>query len=182
MGFELVDIQEKIPSICVGLRYASYDNVIGRILYKINRCYVLAPTAEALEKVQQDLAKIGLGLKVWDGYRPLSIQWRFWHYLPDEHYVADPRKGGRHTRGTAVDVTLVTKDKQELPMPSDFDDFTPKAHRGYMGASQEAIQNRQLLQEVMEKNGFIGLPTEWWHFDLEGWEKYPPLDVQFPIG
>jgi len=97
--------------------------------------------------------------------------------VPDERYVSDPRKGGRHTRGTAVDLTLVTKDGQELPMPSAFDDFSEKAHRNYMGATPEEIGNRELLQTVMEKHGFIGLPTEWWHFDLVGWENYPPIDI-----
>jgi D-alanyl-D-alanine dipeptidase len=90
--------------------------------------------------------------------------------------VSDPRKGGRHTRGTAVDLTLITQNGEELPMPSGFDDFSEKAHRTYMDCSPEEIKNRELLEEIMEKHGFVGLPTEWWHFDLVGWEAYPPID------
>lgn len=122
--------------------------------------------------VQEELESIGLGLKIWDGFRPMAVQWKFWELVPDERYVSDPRKGGRHTRGTAVDVTLITKEGQELIMPSSFDDFSEKAHRNYQGASVEAIQNRELLEKVMEKHGFVGIPSEWWHFDFVGWEDY----------
>jgi D-alanyl-D-alanine dipeptidase len=120
---------------------------------------------------------MGLGLKVWDGFRPMAAQWKFWELVPDERYVSDPRKGGRHTRGTAVDLTLITKEGQELLMPSEFDDFSEKAHRDYKEAPLEAIWNRELLREVMESHGFEGLPSEWWHFDLKGWKDYPPLDL-----
>jgi D-alanyl-D-alanine dipeptidase len=73
---------------------------------------------------------------------------------------------------------LITKDGQELEMPSDFDDFSEKAHQDYMGASDKSIHNREFLREVMERHGFIGLPTEWWHFDLNGWQNYPPIDFE----
>jgi hypothetical protein len=62
-------------------------------------------------------------------------------------------------------------------MPSDFDDFSERAHRNYRGGTAEQRRNRQLLEGVMEKHGFVGYPTEWWHFDLADWEKYPPLDI-----
>ena len=121
---------------------------------------------------------MGLRLKIWDGYRPVAAQWKFWKLVPDEGYVSDPRKGGRHTRGTAVDLTLITKEGHELLMPSVFDDFSEKAHRNFMDAPKEAIQNRELLQKVMEKHGFVGLPTEWWHFDMIGWKNYPPIGIK----
>jgi D-alanyl-D-alanine dipeptidase len=142
-----------------------------------DRCLLLKEAALRLRDVQAELETLGLGLKVWDGFRPVAAQWAFWELVPDERYVSDPRKGGRHTRGTAVDVTLITREGQELPMPSVFDDFSEKAHRNYMEAPEEALNNRTLLQEVMEKHGFIGLPTEWWHFDLFGWENCPPIDI-----
>jgi D-alanyl-D-alanine dipeptidase len=138
---------------------------------------LLKEVALHLRDVQEELGVMGLGLKIWDGFRPVAAQWKFWELVPDERYVSDPRKGGRHTRGTAVDLTLITKDGQELSMPSAFDDFSEKAHRDYAGATKEEIKNRELLQKIMEKHGFIGLPTEWWHFDLAGWESHPPLDT-----
>lgn len=180
----LIDIKEFIPSICIDLRYASTDNILGRALYKSSKCYLIEPTAIALKKAQEEAEKHSLTLKVWDGYRPLSIQWKLWHDHPDDHHVADPRKGGRHPRGTAVDVTLAIRNCpgtcNALVMPTDFDDFTPKAYRRYMGCSLESIQNRTLLEEIMEKSGFLCMPSAWWHFDLAGWENYPPLDIPIP--
>ncbi|MBA3958288.1 MAG: D-alanyl-D-alanine dipeptidase [Parachlamydiaceae bacterium] len=177
MASELVDIQVFIPNIQIDLKYATADNFTGQIVYNFNRCLLLEVTALRLREVQVELETMGLALKVWDGFRPIAAQWKFWELVPDERYVSDPRKGGRHTRGTAVDVTLITKDGQELPMPSDFDDFSEKAHRDFMGASYEAIKNRELLQEIMKKHGFKGCSFEWWHFDLIGWQNYPPIDI-----
>jgi D-alanyl-D-alanine dipeptidase len=176
MPSELVDIQLFIPQIQIDLKYATTDNFTGQIVYNFNCCLLLKETALRLRDVQADLETVGLSLKVWDGFRPMAAQWKFWELVPDERYVGDPRKGGRHTRGTAVDLTLITKDGQELLMPSDFDDFSEKAHQDYMGASNEAIKNREFLREVMERHGFIGVPTEWWHFDLIGWKNYPPIE------
>lgn len=173
---ELVDIQSFIPNIQIDLKYATPDNFTGQIVYQFNCCLLVKEAAMQLKEVQAELETIGLGLKVWDGFRPLAAQWKFWELVPDERYVSDPRKGGRHTRGTAVDLTLVTADGQELLMPSAFDDFSEKAHQNYMEAPEEAIANRGFLREIMERHGFKGLSTEWWHFDLIGWQNYPPLD------
>lgn len=171
----LVDIQSFIPQIQVDLKYATPDNFTGQVVYDFNECLVLKEVAMNLCQVQEELEAQGLGLKIWDGYRPVAAQWKFWELVPDERYVSDPRKGGRHTRGTAVDITLITKEGKELLMPSAFDDFSEKAHRNYMDTSDEAIRNRELLEQVMEKHGFIGFPCEWWHFDLVGWENHPPI-------
>jgi len=173
---ELIHIKSVIPSIQIDLKYATPDNFTGKLVYEFHECFLLREAALRLAEVQAELESRGLGLKIWDGFRPVAAQWKFWELVPDERYVSDPRKGGRHTRGTAVDLTLITKDGQELVMPSDFDDFSEKAHRDYQEASEEAISNRELLREVMERHGFVGLPTEWWHFDLIGWQDCPPID------
>lgn len=174
---ELVDIQSVVPSIQVDLKYATSDNFTGQVVYNFNHCLLLKEVALHLRDVQTELETMGLGLKIWDGYRPMAAQWKFWELVPDERYVSDPRKGGRHTRGTAVDLTLIRNDGQELLMPSVFDDFSEKAHRDYMGATEEAISNRELLQNVMEKHGFIGISSEWWHFDFKDWKNHPPIDI-----
>lgn len=176
---ELVDVQTYIPTLQVDLKYATNDNFTGVVIYPFLKCYLLKEVALHLQNVQNELQTMGLGLKIWDGFRPLSAQWKLWELVPDERYVSNPRKGGRHTRGTAVDVTLVTTDGQELLMPSGFDDFSEKAHRDYANASEEALSHRALLQQVMEKHGFIGFPFEWWHFDFMGWEDYESLDITF---
>lgn len=173
---ELVDIQSVIPNIQIELKYATKENFTGEIVYNFSCCLLLKEAALKLRDVQDELELLGLGLKVWDGFRPVSAQWFFWQLMPDERYVSDPRKGGRHTRGTAVDLTLVTKEGKELLMPSNFDDFSEKAHQDYMGACHEAIENRELLREVMERHGFENLCTQWWHFDLIGWENRRPFN------
>jgi D-alanyl-D-alanine dipeptidase len=128
--------------------------------------------------VQRELETLGLGLKIYDGYRPLSVQKKMWAVMPDDRFVANPAKGSRHNRGAAVDVTLVRADGSELPMPTLFDDFTEKAFRtAITGISTEALRNSATLQRVMEKHGFKGLATEWWHFDEVGWERYEILDI-----
>ena len=100
--------------------------------------------------------------------------------MQDARYVSDPRKGGRHTRGTAVDVTLVEfKMNKELPMGTDFDDFTPRAWITCTELPQEILKNRKKLQNIMSKHGFSVLKTEWWHFDYKGWQTYPVLDILF---
>jgi D-alanyl-D-alanine dipeptidase len=120
-------------------------------------------------------------LKIFDGYRPLSVQRKMWAVFPQPGYVADPKNGSRHNRGAAVDVTLVRlTDGTELRMPTPYDDFTERAHRDYMQLEEEAIRNRQLLEQIMTRHGFVGLPTEWWHFDFSDWQKYPLLDVDIP--
>jgi D-alanyl-D-alanine dipeptidase len=172
---ELVDVQTVIPQIQVELKYATPDNFTGQSVYTFHNCLLLKETISRLSQVQAELETMGLGLKIWDGFRPISAQWKFWELVPDPRYVADPREGGRHTRGTTVDLTLVTKEGKELPMPSGFDDFSEKAHQNYKGATAEEITNRELLRSLMEKHGFTGVQEEWWHFDLVGWENYPVL-------
>lgn len=176
MKAQLVKIQSLCPTIQVDLKYATEDNFTGQIVYASPTCWLAKEAALRLVEVQKELVSQGLGLKIWDGYRPMAVQWKFWELVPNERFVSDPRKGGRHTRGTAVDLTLVDRDGNELAMPSAFDDFTEKAHPNYDKCSNEEKKNRQLLLEVMEKHGFIGFPTEWWHFDLKGWEQYDPIE------
>lgn len=174
---KLVDIEESCPEIQVDLKYATTDNFTGQVVYDFRKCLVVEEVADGLREVQAELETLGLGLKIFDGYRPIAAQWTFWNIVPDRRYVSDPRKGGRHTRGTAVDLTLITKEGEELPMPSAFDDFTEKAHRDYMDASPEEIANRELLCTVMEAHGFTTVNSEWWHFDLASWKEYPVLEV-----
>jgi D-alanyl-D-alanine dipeptidase len=178
---DLVEVKHVIPTVALDIRYATTNNFTGQPLYPHARCFLRREPARQLRAVQAELAPAGLGLKVYDGYRPLSVQRRMWQVFPDARYVADPAKGSRHNRGAAVDVTLISlADGVELPMPTAFDDFTARAHRSFLDLPPEVIRNRELLQSVMERHGFIGLPTEWWHFDYGDWRKYPLLDVAIP--
>lgn len=182
----LTDLQKTIPYLTVELPYATPNNFTGKKVYPSHaKAYLLPEPAAALAKVQAVLNQEGLGLLIWDAYRPLPVQEIFWSICPDENYVMPPHKGSRHNKGAAVDVTLIRlNDNKELPMPTKFDDFTPKAWRtAHEGLAEEQIANRNKLETVMTKYGFKGLRTEWWHFDwakaLEHPEQYPVLIVDF---
>ncbi len=173
----LVNVKSVIPSIEIELKYATHTNFVGQRVYNFNTCYLLDEVAERLKEIQKKLNVQALGLKIWDGYRPMYAQEEFWRLMPDERYVAHPKKGSRHTRGTAVDLTVIDfLTKKELEMPSQFDDFSEAAHIEYYGASKTAIQNRELLIHIMQEHGFEVWHNEWWHFDLNNWQNYPVLD------
>ena len=176
----LVDIRTVNRNIRLDIRYATTNNFLKRKLYPISKCALRSSVAQKLSLVQTDLEKIGLGLKVYDCYRPFSVTKQMWEVLPDPNYVANPARGSRHNRGAAVDLTLVDRTGKELEMPTPFDDFTAKAHRDYAGGSAQSRKNRQLLEDAMKKQGFIGITTEWWHFDSEDWQKFAILDI--PLG
>jgi zinc D-Ala-D-Ala dipeptidase len=173
----LVDIRTVNRNIRLDIRYATTNNFLKRKLYSTAKCALRSSVAQKLGKVQTDLEKIGLGLKVYDCYRPFSVTKQMWEVLPDPNYVANPARGSRHNRGAAVDLTLVDRTGKELEMPTPYDDFTTKAHRNYAGGSTQSRKNRQLLEDAMKKHGFIGITTEWWHFDSEDWQKFAILDI-----
>jgi zinc D-Ala-D-Ala dipeptidase len=176
-GAELVEVKRVVPGVVLDIRYATTNNFTGQLLYPSDKCYLRRATAEKLAHVQEELRPMGLGLKIYDGYRPLSVQRKMWQVYPHPGYVADPKRGSRHNRGAAVDLTLVHADDSGVLMPSPFDSFTETAHRNSTNAPPEAIANRTLLERVMAENGFVGLPTEWWHFDDRNWRQYPLMDI-----
>jgi zinc D-Ala-D-Ala dipeptidase len=180
-----VDLQEIAPSIVVDMPYATANNFTGKIVYPESpRALLRKPVAEALAKVQADLRREGLSLKIWDAYRPFSVQEIFWKVMPDSRYVAQPIRdengqmvsGSVHSRGAAVDVTLVDENGQELEMPTAFDDFSERAHRTSQDATPTALANRQRLEAAMNRHGFVGLATEWWHFDFKENAQFPLSD------
>ena len=175
----MVDIQKINPKIKIDIRYATADNFMKEPLYPEARCLLRREVAEKLSKVQADLEKRGRGLKIFDGYRPLSVQKKMWARFPLEGYISNPAKGSNHNRGAAVDVTLVDSKGAELPMPSAYDEFSERAHRDYSGGTEEQRKNRKILEEAMQKEGFVGISKEWWHFDDKDAKQYPILDLNF---
>jgi len=162
------------------IRYATTCNFTGERLYPFPAAYVRKELIPCLEAVQRDLAAKGFALKIYDGYRPLPVQQKMWDLIRDERFVSNPAVNrGRHTRGTAVDVSLVDSHGKPVPMPSDFDEFSPRAAVSFSGGTLEERRNRDLLQRVMTRHGFLSYPDEWWHFDFKGWDKYPPMTVGF---
>lgn len=180
---QLVELTQINPRIRVQLVYATPHNFTGKIIYKKSaKAYLLKEVAQALSDVQKELELQGFGLLVWDAYRPMQGQQALWDAFPDERFVSPPQKGGRHTRGTTVDLTLVRlSDGTSLEMPSGFDSFTPQAASACADVSSQALKNRTLLQNVMKKHGFTPIASEWWHFDYKGWQDHEPLAIDFDM-
>lgn len=176
---KLVDIRSINPRIALDIRYATKNNFMQQQLYRQARCLLRKSVAEKLSQVQTTLETQKLGLKVYDCYRPLSVQKRMWQIKPDPNYVANPANGSRHNRASAVDVTLVDRTGKEVEMPTRFDEFSDRAHRDYNNLSRVAKQNRQTLEQAMVKSGFVPLQTEWWHFDAKEWKQFPLMDTSF---
>ncbi len=174
---DFVDVKELCPGIIVDPMYSRVDNIFKEVLYPVEACFIRRGMGKKLLEVQNELEKLSLGLIVYDGYRPLSVQKKLWKQCPDDRYVANPDIGSKHNRGAAVDVSLISLDGDLLEMPSVVDDLSERAHRDNDNFPQKVIANRQLLEDIMVSKGFIPLPTEWWHFDDSDWEKYPIEDV-----
>ena len=176
----LVDLAQLDPAPLQEIRYATRYNFTGQPLYPFAAAFLHRDAAAALARVQASLAPQGLGLKVFDAYRPLSVQKLMWERLPDERYVSNPNTThGRHTRGTAVDLTLIDRLGQQLEMPSDYDDFSERAHRDSKAMTPNQRAHLEILDRAMQAQGFEPLATEWWHYDYHGWQDYPVLGLDF---
>ncbi|MGF1576337.1 MAG: M15 family metallopeptidase [Cyanophyceae cyanobacterium] len=179
---DLVELVTLDPTLRLDIHYARSDNFIGRPVYEEARAFLQRPAAEALVRVHQSLQPEGLGLLIFDGYRPWRVTRIFWEETPPERrgFVADPRRGSRHNRGCAVDLTLfdlATGDP--LPMPSGFDEMTQRSHIQYDGGTEAERAHRGRLQAAMNAEGFTIFEPEWWHYDYFEWDRYPVLDLSF---
>jgi len=176
----LIEIKKMIPNIKLDIKYASKNNFARIAVYKQARAFARLPVVEALKKVQTELNQLGIGLKIFDGYRPYSITVKFYEIASDKNFVANPKDGSRHNRGCAIDLTLINlKTGLELEMPTPYDSFAPEAAADYNKLPDLLIKNRDLLINTMEKNGFKVLSNEWWHFDFNGWKNYELMDIPF---
>ncbi|HYM93642.1 MAG TPA: M15 family metallopeptidase [Chitinophagaceae bacterium] len=179
---KMIELKTLIPNLVYDLRYASTNNFMHCLMYPENtqETFLRSPVANNLLLVQKKLNAKGLGLKIFDAYRPYSVTVKFWELVHDERYVANPAKGSGHNRGVAVDLTIVNLETgKELKMGTDFDNFTDSAHHTFTNLPEEVLQNRILLKSTMEKYGFKALDTEWWHYSLPDAEKFEVLDINF---
>ena len=164
--------------IYLELRYATKNNFVGEVLYSCGRCFLRPEVYNALMKVNNELESNGYRLKMFDCYRPKPIQERLWEIMPNDNYVTNPMKGSMHNRGLAVDLTIVDENGDELNMGTEFDFFGEKAHSDYTDLPVTILANRNLLKTTMEKHGFKGIRTEWWHFSMPQ-AKYPISDWEW---
>jgi zinc D-Ala-D-Ala dipeptidase len=174
----LVLIKDIDSTIVQDLRYAASNNFTKTKIYSDNVCALRFGPAVKLKNANSYLKKSGFRIKVYDAYRPVSAQVKLWSIVPNERYVANPNKwGSNHSKGCAVDVTLVDKNNKELDMPTNFDDFTGKAARNSKDWTAEKRKNVSILTDAMKKAGFTTISSEWWHFDDSDKNSYKALNV-----
>jgi D-alanyl-D-alanine dipeptidase len=174
-----VDLIQLDSTIELDLRYAGKNNFLDKPMYSCGVCYLREEAAVALIKVQNKLRSTGLGLKIFDCYRPLSVQEELWRAFPDPSYVTPPQKGSMHNRGLAVDVTLINTEKDTLAMGTAFDYFGREAHHDYTGFPHSIQENRSFLKEIMASEGFGSIRTEWWHYSYR-LKSYPLSNFIWP--
>jgi len=178
---KMVDIKRNIPMLVTDLRYSGKNNFMKEQLYPLLfTTYLRQPAADSLLAVQKELKLMGLGLKIFDAYRPYSVTEKMWEPIKDDRYAADPKSGSGHNRGTSVDLTIIDLvTKAELKMGTGFDNFSDTAHHTFSHLPEAVLKNRLLLKTVMEKHGFKALETEWWHYSLWNAKDFELLDLPF---
>jgi zinc D-Ala-D-Ala dipeptidase len=177
---ELVDLEKLVPGLVMDIRYATTNNFTGEKIYNMAKAYARKPVGEALKKIQAELKPQGLGIKMFDAYRPYKATVKFYEVYKDTTYVASPYRGSRHNRGCALDLTVIDlKTGKELQMPTEYDSFKKEAWPSTPVADPTTRKNRQLLIDVMEKNGFKVNGSEWWHYDFKGWKNFEVMDIDF---
>jgi D-alanyl-D-alanine dipeptidase len=168
----------------ISLPYATDKNFVNKKVYT-HEVAMLRPEAyRALGTMVKKAAARQLKPRIYDVFRPLEAQQKLWDQLPDPRYVSDPKEGGLHPRGVAVDLTLLDASTgQELDMGTPFDDMREQSWHGASDIPLQAIENRKLLRGLMEESGFEALESEWWHYHLPNPKNFKPLSaVDVPDG
>ena len=181
----LIDISPPALDLVIALAYATPDNLTGRAFYRRDaRPYLHPKAAECIGMAIALARPLGYRLKIFDAYRPLQGQWALWNASPDPEFVADPRQGGPHNRGVALDLTLIDAAGHELDMGTGFDAITPLSHHGRTDVSAAAQRNRLVLLGLMTAAGFDYYINEWWHYQLFDARSYPVVEqteLPFPV-
>jgi D-alanyl-D-alanine dipeptidase len=179
---DLAEITGLEPGIRLDIRYATSNNFLGAPMYSSARAFLQRPAAAALARVHRALAAYGYGLLVHDAYRPWYVTRMFWDATTggDHEFVANPASGSRHNRGAAVDLTLCDRETgKPVRMTGGYDEFSRRSYAAYPGGTSLERWRRDLLRRQMEAQGFSVNPSEWWHFDFQGWREYPLLNEPF---
>jgi zinc D-Ala-D-Ala dipeptidase len=171
----LVEITEARHDVAIELAYATARNLTGKPIYRQQRCFLQADAEARLLRAVELARPLGLRLKIFDAFRPAEAQWMLWQACPDPDFLADPRQGSPHSRGAAVDVTLLAPDGAEFDMGTPFDAFTPLSFHGCTEVSVAAQRNRLLLLGLMSAAGWDFYANEWWHYQLFDPRRYPLL-------
>ncbi|HEX9490838.1 MAG TPA: D-alanyl-D-alanine dipeptidase [Stellaceae bacterium] len=177
----LAEITPESHQVVIELAYATARNLTGRPVYRRSACYLHTEAAAKLSRAVALAGGLGLGVKIFDAFRPSEAQWLLWNACPDPNFLADPRRGSPHSRGAAVDLTLLDAAGREFDMGTPFDAFTPLSHHGNTEISAEAQRNRFVLLGLMSAAGWDFYGNEWWHYQLFNARQYPLLgDADLP--
>jgi D-alanyl-D-alanine dipeptidase len=163
---KLVAIKPPTFDVDLCIAYASADNFTGAPIYARADGHLHEEAATLLTRAIGLAAELGLRLRLFDAFRPTEAQWVLWNHTPDPDFLADPRRGSPHSRGAAVDLTLIDQEGRALDMGTEFDAFTPKSHHGAAGLTPEASRNRHLLLGLMTAAGWDFYRNEWWHYQM----------------
>lgn len=179
---DLVELIKLDSSFHLDIRYATNNNLVGKPVYKEARAFLQRPAAEALVNVNNELKPLGYGLLIFDGYRPWRITKKFWDMTSKENkiFVADPKKGSKHNRGCAIDLSLYEiASGKEIEMTGIYDEMSERSYPNYTGGTEIQRKMRDLLRSKMEANNFTVYDYEWWHFDYKDWKSYRIENIQF---
>jgi D-alanyl-D-alanine dipeptidase len=171
----LVPIVSPAYDVDLDIAYATSRNFTGAPIYRRATAYLHPDAAAALTRAIALAHSQGLRLKIFDAFRPAEAQWKMWNHTPDPEFLADPRRGSPHSRGVAVDLTLIEASGKELDMGTAFDTFKKQSHHANMEISATAQRNRFLLLGLMTSAGWDFYRNEWWHYQLFDARRYPVL-------
>ncbi len=165
------------------IAYATPRNFTGAPIYRCAAAYLHADAAAALQRAIFLARLQGLRIKIFDAFRPAEAQWKMWSHTPNPEFLADPRRGSPHSRGVAVDLTLVDASGTELDMGTGFDAFQKQSHHAATDIPAAAQRNRYLLLGLMGSAGWDFYRNEWWHYQLFEARRYPVLsDAELGLG
>ncbi len=173
MAVALVPITSHTHGVDIALAYATADNFTGSPVYGRAECFLHPEAADCLVRAVRLADAIGYRLRILDAYRPKEAQWVLWNHTPDPDFLADPRTGSPHSRGVAVDLTLIDQDNRPLDMGTDFDAFTPRSYHDALDIAPNAQVNRHILLGLMSAAGWDFYHREWWHYQLFDSRRFP---------
>lgn len=173
---QLIHITPQSHHVDIDLVYATDRNFTGKPIYKEAHCLLLAPAETGLRKAVELAASVGMKLRIFDAYRPPQAQKVLWDFLPDPTFIAELGRGSNHSRGTALDLTLIDANGEELDMGTGFDAMVKESEHFHQGLPQHVQRNRLLLLGIMHASGFTHIPSEWWHYEIPGSRALPVID------
>ena len=158
----------------LALAYATSGNLTGKPIYRQPACWLHTDAAAALARAILLAAELGLKIRIFDAYRRVEAQWVLWRHNPNPDFLSDPRRGSPHSRGIAIDLTLLRRaDGTALDMGTPFDDFSACAFHNCETLAPDIRRNRYLLLGLMASAGWDHYLNEWWHYQLYNPRSYP---------